>query len=133
MNNYEICNYMSVLCKMINKNLNEIVNENCNDLPFFIMFNANACYVRYDTQEENITHVILEVMNRDGLAVEIDPIKGIITGVVADDPSCVVEMNKDVASILFSCISVCWKKRLQEEGIISFNVDDRVIAADLLG
>ena len=131
-NKNEIRNYINILCEMTNKSLDQIVNENNEYLPMFIVFNAHACYVRYDTQEENITHVTLEVINRVGHIIEIDPVEGVISGVLEDEPSCTVKMKKHTASILLRCISVFWKKRLKEEGLISLNSDGRFIVADLL-
>lgn len=130
---YEIHKYMKALCKIINNNLNEIANNHCDHLPLFVMFNAHACYVRYDTQKECITHVTLEAINQGGIAVEIDPIAGVITGVVEDKPCELIEMKKETASTILQCITVCWKKRLSEEGLISLDGGGRFIAADLLG
>ena len=73
---YEIHNYMNVLCEMTNKNLDELVRNNSEYLPFFIMINAQSCYVQYDTQEEVITRVSLYMIKKDGLAIVVDPIRG---------------------------------------------------------
>jgi hypothetical protein len=98
MHHYEIQNYMKVLCEMTNKNLDEIVNNAYEFLPFFIMFNAQSCYIRYDTQDECITDVTLKVMNNAGLVIEVDPISSTITAFVAGEPGESLKMQKNTAA-----------------------------------
>lgn len=133
MHHYEIQNYMKVLCEMTNKNLDEIVNNAYEFLPFFIMFNAQSCYVRYDTQDECITDVTLKVMNNAGLVIEVDPISSTITAFVAGEPGESLKMQKNTADILLDCIRTCWRQRLSTEDLISINSDGRFVAADLIG
>lgn len=130
---FEMCNYMNVLCEMTNKNLDEMVENNREYLPLLILCNAQACYVKYDTQVEIITDITLQVMNRGGLAIEVDPIGGVITGSVAGENCISIDMKEETADVLSACISVCWEKRLSAEMLISPNTDGRFITGDLLG
>ena len=128
----EIGNFMNILCEMTSKNLDEIVNNHRDCLPVFLMVTAQSCYVLYNTQEERIVEVNLQMINKDGLAVEIDPIKCLIAGCVAAEPYKSFEMDKNTADTLLACITAMWKHRLSTEGLITTSSDDGLIAADLL-
>ena len=128
----EIHNFGTVICKMTSNNLEELVKNHCDYLPFWLHFTGEACYVKYDTQNEVITDISLRVIDRNGLAVEIDPINGYVRAIVAGNSGESIMMPKDIADTLFSCIHQCWNMRMHAEGLVTTG-NDRYIAADLLG
>lgn len=129
----EIHDFASTLCDMANKNLEEIVINHCESLPFYLHFATEACYVKYDTHEETITDISLRLIERNGFAIEVDPINGYIQGIVAGKSSGSTQMNRDIADALFACIHQCWIMRLSTEQLLTTGDNDRYIAADLLG
>ena len=132
MNFSEIREYMTVLCQMASKNLDEMVKKHGAYLPFFIMFNAKSCYVRYDTQKESITDATLVLMEKDELDIVVDPIDRDVTSFINGESCASVELEEYTADTLLACIRACWNWRLSTEGLITMDSDGRFIAADLI-
>lgn len=122
----------NILCETTNLALERLVYVKIDDLPFYLFFGSTACYVKYDTQDERITDVQIVVMNNNGFTVEVDPIKGSITGNLANQCTASIEMEVYVANTVLACIREAWQWRLSTDRLITVKADDRHIVADLL-
>lgn len=128
----EIRDYLTVLSQMASKNLDEMVKKHSAYLPFFIMFNAQSCYVRYDTQKESITDATLVLMEKDEVDIVVDPIDRNVTSFINGESCASVDMEEYTADTLLACIRTCWNWRLSTVGLITMNSDGRFVAADLI-
>lgn len=124
--------FTNMLCELTNMVLKEITqSEKCEELPFFLFFVADTCYVMYDREKEMIVSINLRMINNMGIMVEIDPINYTITGLIAGEKVDSIKMEEDVAEMLYACIQKCWNLQMCAGCLRTVEEDDQFLAADL--
>ena len=127
----EINRIASELCESANLCLECVVSTKCECLPLLLGFMAESCFVKYDTEEEQITNIDIILIEKNGFVIEADPINACVRGYFADEICGSIQMRVPIAKTLRACIQACWKKRLSTEYLVTMNGDGRYIAADL--
>ena len=128
----ELNHFANILSERTNSFLEDLTRTKPEYFPLFLCFAAKACYVKYDTIEEQITDISLIMIEKHGFIIEIDPIGKQVRSRVANEVCGSLQMIEHVADTLQACIRMLWKRRLSTEYLITTNGNKRYVAADLL-